>query len=321
MHVLTQTLLTSAALLLSGCGATPPPPEAEGSPPAAAATVAAAPARLLSFRDLLGRERPKADHRIAYGSGPLQFGELWLPPKGRGPLPVLVLIHGGCWRSDLPGLELTDHLAGAFRAEGVAVWNIEYRRIGEQGGGYPTTFKDVAAGVDHLRRLAPAYNLDLNRVVLAGHSAGGHLALWAAARGRTPQASPLRQERPLPVRGVVTLAGINDLAAYRASGPAACGGPETIDALVGAARRRGDVFADTSPAALLPIGVPTTVVSGALDPIVPPRFGRDYAAAAAGRGDRVGERTIPGAGHFELIDPTSPAWAEVRRAVLQRLGA
>ena len=243
----------------------------------------------ISFSQLLARERAKADVRISYGSEALQFGELWLP-KGAGPHPVVVLVHGGCWRADLPGLELMDYMAADLRARGVAVWNLEYRRIGHPGGGYPGTFTDVSAGVDHLRRIAGEHKLDLQRVVLSGHSAGGHLALWAASRAKLPAASPLRVRDPLPVRGVVTLAGINDLEAYRASGPQACGGPPTIDGLVGAPGARADVYADTSP----------------------PRFGEAYATAATARVDRVLVVTLPRAGHFELIDPTAAAWTRIR---------
>jgi acetyl esterase/lipase len=205
-----------------------------------------------------------------------------------------------------------DYMAADLRARGVAVWNLEYRRIGHPGGGYPGTFADVSAGVDHLRRIAGEHRLDLGRVVLSGHSAGGHLALWAASRAKLPAASPLRVASPLPVRGVVTLAGINDLEAYRATGPQACGGPPTIDGLVGAPGARADVYADTSPPRFAPLAVRQVVVSGALDPIVPPRFGEAYATAAAARGDRVLEVTLPRAGHFELIDPTAAAWTRIR---------
>jgi acetyl esterase/lipase len=293
-----------AALLLGApavaCGQAAPPPQ-DRAP--------------ITFRQLLEQPREEADARIAYAHEPLQYGDLWLP-KGRGPHPVVVLIHGGCWRADLPGLELMDYIAADLRRRGVAVWNLEYRRVGG-GGGYPATFLDVADGVDQLRRMAPAHGLDLNRVVFSGHSAGGHLALWAAARARLPRSSPLWRAKPLTPASVVTLAGINDLEAYRAAGPEACGGPETIDGLTGAPRT-GDVFADTSPPRLLPLGVRQVVVSGALDPIVPPRFGAAYASTAAARGDRVLAIELQRAGHFELIDPTAPAWSRVR-AVLQAL--
>ena len=265
----------------------------------------------ITFSQLLAGPRTAADERIAYGPDALQFGELWLPRR-QGRHPVIVLIHGGCWRADLPGLELMDYMAADLRDRGYAVWNLEYRRIGHPGGGYPGTFRDIAAGVDHLRTIAAPHSLDLRRVALAGHSAGGHLALWAAARDRLPAESPLRTARPLPIRGVVSLAGIADLDAYRQTGPDACGGPSTIDDRVGVQEPGGrNVFADTSPPVLLPLGDRQVVISGALDAIVPPRFGRDYAAAAAQRGDRTGSVVLEGAGHFELIDPTSASWPRV----------
>jgi acetyl esterase/lipase len=272
----------------------------------------------ISFRQLMERPRAKADRRSAYGADPLQFGELWLP-AGRGPHPVVVLIHGGCWRADLPGLELTDYMAEDLRRSGVAVWNLEYRRLGHEGGGYPGTFQDVAAGVDHLRTLARANRLDLRRVVFSGHSAGGHLALWAALRPALPRTSPLRGDEPLRPRAVVTLAGINDLEAYRTSGPTACGGPETIDRLVDAPARPSP-FTDTSPAALRPTRPAQVVISGALDPIVPSRFGKAYADAALGAGARVRAVDLAGAGHFELIDPTSAAWPQVKAELTAPLG-
>lgn len=268
----------------------------------------------ITFSQLLNQPRQIADHRIAYGPDPLQFGELWVPKAGRRH-PVIVLIHGGCWRADLPGTELMDYMAADLRDRGYAVWNLEYRRIGHPGGGYPGTFQDVGAGIDHLRALAPQYGLDLRRVVVSGHSAGGHLALWVAGRDRLPASSPLNVENPLPVRGAVALAGIADLASYRETGPDACGGPSTIDRLVGIPGT-GDrrVFADTSPPALLPLGDRQVVVSGALDHIVPPRFGQAYAATAASAGDPVTSVVLEGAGHFELIDPTSSVWPRILTA-------
>jgi acetyl esterase/lipase len=271
----------------------------------------------ISFSDLLGRERPSADRRIAYGPGPQQFGDLWLPATP-GPHKVVVLVHGGCWLAELPGVELMAYAAGDLRRRGFAVWNLEYRRLGHQGGGYPGTFEDVAHGVDFLRTLAPAYHLDLSQLVLVGHSAGGQLALWDAARPRLPQASPLAGGNPLPVAGVVSLAGIDDLEAYHQSGPDACGGPTTIDQLVGAGQRRGaNPYVDTSPAALLPIGVKQVIVSGALDPIVPALFGRAYAAKARAAGDSAQTVEIPNSGHFELIDPRSAAWKTIAPAIVQ----
>ncbi|MGZ9100218.1 MAG: alpha/beta hydrolase [Brevundimonas sp.] len=268
----------------------------------------------ITVSQLLAQPRAAADLRIAYGRDALQFGDLWLP-RSPGRHPVIVLIHGGCWRADLPGLELMDYMAADLRERGYAVWNLEYRRIGHPGGGYPGTFQDIAAGLDHLRALAPRHRLDLDRVAVSGHSAGGHLALWAASRDRLLPASPLRSANPLSIRGVVSLAGIADLGAYRRTGPDACGGPSTIDSLIGSRESGGrDVLADTSPPALLPLGDRQIVISGALDPIVPPGFGRDYAQAAAASGDPATSIVLGGAGHFELIDPTSAVWPAIAAA-------
>lgn len=270
---------------------------------------------LLSYRDLLARKTSLADRRIAYGPDPLQYGELWVPTRRRGAR-VVVVIHGGCWQAALPGLELMNGVAEALRNRGYAVWNIEYRRLGHSGGGYPGTFEDVGRAVDFLRVISRTDHLDLGHVVVVGHSAGGHLALWAAGRRKLQPCSPVHSLRPLRIGGVLTLAGINDLAAYRADGPDACGGPTTIDQLVGADHRpAGTEYADTSPVDLLPIGARQTIASGSLDPIVPTRFGDAYALAARATGDMVTTLDLPHAGHFELIDPLGPDWPAIARAI------
>jgi acetyl esterase/lipase len=278
---------------------------------AAITFMTAAEAATISYTYLLARPRPQPTKVIRYGADKGQTGELFLP-AGKGPHPVVVMIHGGCWLAELPGTELMDYIAADLQTRGFAVWNIEYRRIGGAGGGYPGTFLDIADGIDHLRALAAANALDLGKVVVVGHSAGGHLAVWAAARGHLPKTSPLYRKDPLPITGAVSLAGIDDLAAYRANGPAACGGPSTIDALVGpATAAHQDVLADTSPAALLPLGVKQEIVSGRLDKIVPTHFAVEYTAKAKAAGDNATALDIAGAGHFELIDPTSEAWKEI----------
>jgi len=278
---------------------------------AAAVLIAAGPATAApkTFRQLLDMPRAQPTAHIPYGAEPEQFGDLWLP-QGPGKHPVVVLIHGGCWQAKYPSVELMAYMARDLQGRGYAVWNLAYRRLGEPGGGYPGTFVDVANGLDKLRDLASEHHLDLKRVVVAGHSAGGHLTTWAAGRDRLPKASPLRVGKPLTIRGAVSLAGINDLAAYRATGPDACGGPDTIDQLTAGAALP-DRYADTSPPAFLPIKTPLAVISGALDPIVPPVFGVEFAARAKAAGDSVEEITLPDAGHFELIDPTSAAWSRV----------
>lgn len=266
--------------------------------------------KLLTYQDILALPHGAAGRRIAYGADPLQFGELWLP-EGKGAHPLIVMIHGGCWRADLPGLELQTPLSEALVRHGWAVWNLEYRRIGHDGGGWPGAFQDVARGVDAVRGFAEANHVDLGRVVFMGHSAGGHLAAWAGARARLPRSSPLWTADPLPPSAVVTLAGINDLEAYHDTGPDACGGPTVVETLVGFQARGAGAYADTSPTRLLPLERGQVVVSGARDPIVPPRFGEAYGSAAIKAGDPVQVLTVPEAGHFELIDPRSAAWDEL----------
>ncbi|HEX3810121.1 MAG TPA: alpha/beta hydrolase [Rhizomicrobium sp.] len=282
---------------------------------AAAASSTLVGAQTVSYEDVLQQPRPQPTAKIAYGKAPQQFGELYLP-AGKPPYLVVVLLHGGCWLAALPSTELMAPMAGDLVKHGYAVWSIAYRRVGEDGGGYPGTFQDTAAAIDMLRTLAPKYHLDLARVVLVGHSAGGHLALWAAARAHLPKDNKLYQPNPLPVAGVVSLAGIDNLKAYRDGGPSACGGPSTIDSLVGPSTPlHRDVYADTSPSNLLPIGVRQVIFSGSLDPIVPAKFGHAYATKAKASGDTVEDVELPGAGHFEQIDPQSKAWPRILQAI------
>src|SRR5579875_2539599 len=139
----------------------------------------------MTSRDILFTPAPTADERIFYGDDDeVQFGDLRLP-SGPGPHPVVMTIHGGFWRAAFD-LQYMGLICNALRGAGIATWNVEYRRVGQPGGGWPGTFRDVARAADHLRALAPRYSLDLARVVALGHSAGGHLALWLAARPRIP---------------------------------------------------------------------------------------------------------------------------------------
>ena len=265
---------------------------------------------LMTGKDLLALPQPPADRTIAYGPAPQQVAELRLP-KGPGPHPVVVLVHGGCWQAPW-GFDHVRGLAAALAAEGWATWSLEYRRLGDPGGGWPGTFEDVAHGADHLREVARERPLDLDRVVALGHSAGGQLALWLAARPRLPQSSPLRAAKPLPLRGVVSLAGITDLRAGAASG--VCG--DAIPQLLGGAPQdRAERLGQSSPIALVPLGVPVRLVCGARDPIVPIDQARSYEAAAKAAGDSVALEVVDSAGHFELVNPSSSAWSAVRDAV------
>jgi acetyl esterase/lipase len=268
------------------------------------------PRRPMRAADLARLPQPQADRVIPYGTEPQQHAELRLP-KGDGPHPVVIVIHGGCWQTPWAA----DHvraLAAALTAEGYATWSLEYRRLGDPGGGWPGTLEDVGRGADALRGVATAHRLDLSRVAALGHSAGGQLALWLAARRRLPKESALYAAEPVPLAGVVSLAGITDLRAGAAG--QVCG--DAIPALLGAAPdARADRLAQASPIALLPLGVPQRLVCGALDSLVPNELSRRYQAEAARAGDSVALEIVEGAGHFELVDPSGPAWQAVRNAV------
>lgn len=258
--------------------------------------------------DYMTQPQAKADARIAYGAEPAQVAELFLP-KGRGRHPVVVLIHGGCYLAEYEGLAQTSGMAADLARRGYAVWNVEYRKLGEPGAGYPGTFLDIADAVERLRAEAPKHSLDLRRVVAVGHSAGGHLALWAASRAKLPRTSPLWRADPLKIAAVVSLGGIGDLEGQGHIFAGACG-PEPIPRIIGLADRP-DAYADTSPAELLPAGVRVTMISGDLDHVMPPATGRDYADRVRRAGDAAEAVAIPGASHFDVVIPTTEAWTSV----------
>jgi acetyl esterase/lipase len=266
--------------------------------------------RPMRASDLATLPQPRADHVVAYGESPQQVAELRLP-RGPGPHPVAILIHGGCWETPW-ALDQLRSLAAALTAEGFATWSLEYRRLGDPGGGWPGTLADVGRGADRLREVAAAHRLDLARVVAVGHSAGGHLALWLAARHKLPRRSLLWRADPLPLRGVVALAGIPDL---RAAAAGRVCGDAVLRLLQGSPDERADRVAESSPIELLPLGVRQRLVCGALDSLVPNELARAYQAAASRAGDDVHLEVVEGVGHFELVDPMSTAWLAVRDAV------
>lgn len=255
--------------------------------------------------------------RLAYGAEPLQFGELYLPDNA-GPRPVAVLIHGGYWRARY-GLDLMTGLAKDLSARGVAAWNIEYRRVGDQGGGWPGTFLDVALAADYLRTLAQAYNLDLQRVIPIGHSAGGHLAFWLAARPNLAQNSPLAiTSRPLALAGAISLAGVVDLElAWRLK----LSNSAVIDLLEGGFDVVPERYIATSPAALLPLGISQVLIHGTADDSVPLQMSLEYTAKAKAANDVVTFIELAGVDHFALIDPNSDAWAVTIEELERLLGA
>lgn len=255
-------------------------------------------------------KRPVPGTHIPYGPNPVQFGDLRLP-EGAGPHPVVVAIHGGFWRH-VYDLSYFSPLCEELTRDGWATWNVEYRRVGEEGGGWPGTFLDVGAATDHLRELAGPHALDLRTVVTLGHSAGGHLALWVAARHKIPAGNPLHRESPLPVKAAVSLAGVCDL---RKSEELKLGAGAAAALVGGSPQEVPDRYAVASPAELLPFGVPQVLVHGTNDTAVPFALSEAYQALAASKGDSARLVTLPNAEHFGLTQPLSHEWPRVSEAV------
>ncbi|MEJ7702998.1 MAG: prolyl oligopeptidase family serine peptidase [Geodermatophilaceae bacterium] len=261
-------------------------------------------------REPTGQAHDGRVQTLRYGSDASQLVELTLPDSATGPVPVAVVIHGGFWRSAY-GLELGRPLAGTLPGRGWAALNIEYRRVGN-GGGYPTTLLDVAAAIDLLADAGQAaardsdLELDLETVVTIGHSAGGHLAAWAATRTGQDAGSPGAAPR-VAVSAVVSQAGVLDLRACAREGLGdgaaqafLAGGPDDVP----------DRYEQASPIERLPLGVPTLCVHASQDANVPISQSENFVAAAQAVGDDAELATVEG-DHFVVIDPEHPSWALV----------
>jgi len=273
-------------------------------------------AQFLSQQDIAKLPAAPADHRIKYGKDPMQFGDLRLP-KGKGPHPVAIVIHGGCWLSAFADLQLTAPLSDALARAGIATWNVEFRPVDKPGGGWTGTLLDVANAVDYVRELAKKHPFDLKRVVVIGNSAGGHLALWSAARHRLPKESPLFINNPLPMLAAFNLGGISDLKSYLQES-VVCGKP-ILKLVGGLPDEVPERYKEASPIEMLPLGVKQVLITGAQDKIVLPKNSKDYADAARKSGDDVQLIVLENTAHFEVIAPGSTAWTTVEKAVLSVL--
>jgi acetyl esterase/lipase len=236
--------------------------------------------------------------RIAYGNDAYQFGEMRIP-ESSGPHPVAVVIHGGFWRAKYD-LEYIQPICSALTDAGIATWNLEYRRLGNPGGGWPGTLDDVAAGIDYLFSLSSRFQLDLTRVITVGHSAGGHLALWLASRKKL-------------LAGAISLAGVVDL---RRAWELRLSNSVVAEFLSGSPYEVADRYDFASPIERLPLGLPQRLFHGTADESVPFEISERYALKAKRLGDDAELITLPSSGHFELIDPLTKEFALVRAAAL-----
>jgi acetyl esterase/lipase len=271
----------------------------------------------VSIQTFISQPQPEPDATLSYGPSPAQGIDIYLP-KTKGPHPVVLLLHGGCWSKYTAAREQLRALGGELAGHGFAVWNMGYRRVDEGGGAYPGIFQDAAKAIDLMPAHAARYGLDASRVVAVGHSAGAHLALWAASRGKLPKTSPTYVADPFPVRQVVALGGLGDI--ERATGVAGVCGPTIVPALVGRpSAARPNVYSDTSPARLLPNGAEIVMITGAEDLVTPPVYAQTYVDEVKAAGGAAEFIVVPDAAHFDVVTLGTPAWKLVFERIVAAL--
>jgi acetyl esterase/lipase len=253
---------------------------------------------------------------IKYGNHPQQFGELRLP-DGQGPFPLLFVIHGGFWQNRYD-LSHISHLCAALTSKGIVTCSLEYRRLGDSGGGWPGTFHDVSLATDRImEKLSSDKTIDASRTSVVGHSAGGHLALWLVSRHNIPRASVLYSDGKNRLSRAVSLAGVSDL---REAWRERLGNGAATRLIGGTPDQYPDRYDAGSPIELLPSGARVLLVHGSSDTIVPIAQSKKFFDKAIALGDDVKMVRLEEVGHFELIDPLSAAWARVEQAILSMFG-
>lgn len=274
---------------------------------------------------LLNTPTPPAE-RIAYGPSAPNFGELRVP-KGAGPFPVAILIHGGCWQAQLTedapaamaSFELLRPAAEALAQQGIATWNIEYPRVGDPGGGWPGTYRDISRATDYLRRIAQRHHLDLSRVVVVGHSSGGQLALWLAIRGKLPKASPIYSRPTVRLKGVIDIDGPPDLRTMWPLQQRMCNAPVLTQFLGGGPQDVPSRYSEGAVTDFIPVGLPQTMLIRDHPPETT-AIDRQYAQAAQKAGDRVTVVMQQGPSHFDGLNPDSKDWATIIGSARAMLG-
>lgn len=265
--------------------------------------------------EILGRTPPSADKKIAYGTQSSQFGELRLPSSS-GPFPVVVGIHGGWWRA-AHGLETHSHICAALTKAGFATWNIEYRRIGENGGGWPGTLNDVGSAIDFLQTIKNEYRLDLNRLITVGFSAGGQLAAWAALRKQINPTSTVYAQTPTKIYGCVSLAGALDLALCQQLG---LSNNVVAEFLQGTSQEVMRRYVDASPIELISRSKTDAIFRlfhGTADTSVPYNVSQQFFNTAQKLGVNCLLSLLEDTHHFELINPDSQAWSKILASIIE----
>jgi acetyl esterase/lipase len=265
--------------------------------------------------DLLSRRVLKAARRIAYGAGAFQFGDLWLPDDQKlGARPVVVFFHGGWWKSEYD-LGYAGYLGAALAREGIVCWSVEYRRVGSSGGGWPNTFLDAAAGFDFINEIADEHRLDLSRMLVMGHSAGGHLAFWIAGRRHIENQSELFSPKPKAFpKAVIALAGAVDLQLIielAGTGEFAHIKDNVFQLMGGDPTRFPERYRAGNPGELLPFSADQILIQGTADDQIPPNLPSRWAEISRKMGSKASVRILPGADHFDVVDPESVAWSAV----------
>jgi acetyl esterase/lipase len=310
-------LLGFTALTLTACETTPI--QTSDASMAEKEIVMNEPAPLMSWPDLTNRRKEAPTETVRIGDGDTDIVDVWLP-DGPGPHPVVLMVHGGCWQKSIADRTLMNYAAEAMRNEGLAVWNIEYRGVDEEGGGYPGTFYDVVKAADALQEYGEEFNLDLSRVAGFGHSAGGHLVTWLAGRKNLPATSVLAGGDPLQMLGVVNSGGLADLEASEPLTLKSCLAEIKGELIGEVSDARPDPLSDTSSDRLLPTGAVIYSVNGERDRIAPPALGDDFTAKAKQAGDKARVIVIPNEGHVELIAPGSDAFEKQVSLLKEILG-
>jgi acetyl esterase/lipase len=265
--------------------------------------------------EIIGRIPPSADKKIAYGALPSQFGELRLPLSS-GPFPVIVGIHGGWWRA-AHGLETHSHICAALTKAGFATWNIEYRRIGEHGGGWPGTLNDVASAIDFLQSIKDEFKLNLDRLLTVGFSAGGHLAAWSALRHQIDPGSTVYTRTPTDISGCISLAGALDLALCQQLG---LSNNVVTEFLGGPPQQFPNRYLESSPIELISKSKTDTIFKlfhGTADTSVPYTVSQQFFNTAQAQGINCSLNLLPNTHHFELIDPDSEAWSVILESIFE----